>query len=305
MDMFTPNCIIIKTAPEISLKTSYVRSFFMHKLRDSIKFPMKRANANIKKIVSAGGRLYLYTDDLKTAAKILKTTVGIHAFAEAEQHKFKNTKHFAEDVLNAVENLFEENDSFAVRVKSLEKEYKSKDLEILLGAKINEKFSDLNLTVNLGNPDKKVSVELRKGNFYIYFKETKCFGGLPLGSQGNVAMFFTGRKEELAAAVIMIKRGCNVFPIMEIETPKMVSHIEPLVKWNAGRKFTITELEHSRNLIESRNIEAFVIADTSLDDKSFEAYHRTDEKLQLLVFRPLLLYPQELIDEIYKMIEAN
>ena len=103
----------------------------------------------------------------------------------------------------------------------------------------------------------------------------------------------------------MIKRGCNVFPIMESENKELVAHIEPLVKWNAGRQFTITELEHSRNLIELKNIEAFVIADTSLDDKSFEAYREADEKLQILVFRPLLLYPQEFIDEIYKMIEAN
>ncbi|MFH1240295.1 MAG: THUMP domain-containing protein [Candidatus Diapherotrites archaeon] len=302
--MFSPNCIIIKTAPEISLKTSFVRSYFMHKLRDSIKFPMKRENAVVKKIISAGGRMYLYTDDFKKAEKILKTTVGIHSFAEAEQHKFTNQKHFTEKVLDAVEDLFEENDSFAVRVKSLEKEHKSKDLEILLGSKINEKFSELNLIVNLNNPDKKVLAEVRKGNFYIYFEETKCFGGLPLGSQGNVAMFFTGRKEELAAALIMIKRGCNIFPVVEIETEKIVSHIEPLVKWNAGRKFTITELSHSRNLIESKNIEAFVIADTSLDDKSFEAYRKADEKLQILVFRPLLLYPTEMLNELYKMIDV-
>ena len=63
----------------------------------------------------------------------------------------------------------------------------------------------------------------------------------------------------------------------------------------------LTEEKDFQKLVEERNIQAIVTADSKTDAESLAVFKRFDARQRLVVLRPLLLYPKEFGGEVMKM----
>lgn len=70
--------------------------------------------------------------------------------------------------------------------------------------------NELNLEVNLDNPEITVHVEVTTDEVYIYTDKRNGIGGLPVGSSGKGVVLFSGGIDSPVAAYIMMKRGMEV-----------------------------------------------------------------------------------------------
>ncbi len=285
-------CLLVKTASEIALKSNFVRRFFTKKLVQSIKFALKRNKIAFKAIARGGGRLYVFCENPKKAQKILGRIAGIHAIAVALHFPGTEYSEIEERTVAFAKKFLKKGDTFALDVSAAANpNFSGKDLENRLGAAIQKEIAGLK--VKLKNPEKEIFLEIRKKDFFIYTGQVRGFGGLPLGVEGNVAMLFSGKKEELLAAFLLMHRGCNVFPVVRKKSPSLEKHIKNLVPFNDYRKFVLTEERELPALIEERKIQAIATADSRTDAKSLGTYKKFDEEQKLVVLRPLLLYPKE------------
>lgn len=301
--MLEQQCLLVKTASEIALKSNFVRRFFTKKLVQSIKFALKRNKIEYSAITRGGGRLYVFCGKLKKAQKILFTVSGIHAIALAKHFKFSDYQEIESQTLAFAKNFLKEGDSFALDVRAAgNKKFSRKDLENRLGAAIQKAVPGLE--VNLTTPEKKIFMEVRKNDFFVYTEQQRGLGGLPLGVEGSVAFLFNGKKDELLAAFLLMHRGCNVFPVVKKKSAALKKHVQLLVLFNDYRKFILTEEKELPELIEERKIRAIATADSKTDEKSLASYKEFDSKQDLVVLRPLLLYPDEAKKKLLKLFSS-
>jgi thiamine biosynthesis protein ThiI len=297
--MVGQECLLVKTASEIALKSNYVRKFFTKKLVQSIKFGLKRNKIGLKSVARAGGRLYLFPQKPKRAQKILSTISGIHAIALAQCFQGADYKEIEKQLLSFAKEFLKKGNSFALSVNTSNNSgFSRKDLENRLGAAVMEEIP--NLKVNLSKPEKKVFLEVRKKDFFIYTEQQKGLGGLPLGVEGSVAFLFKGKKDELVAAFLLMHRGCNIFPVVKKKSPKLKKFLEKLIPFNDYRKFVLTEEKDLPVLLEGRKIKAIGTADSKLDEKSLAEYKKFNKGQKLVVLRPLLLLPEKKKKELVK-----
>jgi adenylyl- and sulfurtransferase ThiI len=152
------------------------------------------------------------------------------------------------------------------------------------------------LKVDLKNPKKEIFVEVRNNFCYLYTSEISGLKGLPLGVEGNVGVLFSGKKEEFLAALFALKRGCNVFPI--IENPKNIPKVKSILKklhpYNSFREFLLTPKKDIQKLIDAPdiNLQAVIQADMKLTQKNIQ-----DNFLNTIpIFRPLLFYSSKALN---------
>ena len=288
----TNQCLLVKTASEIALKSVFVRRFFTKKLVQSIRFALKRNKITCKEIIRGGGRLFLFCSDCKKAQRVLSTVAGIHATAVALYFKGVEYSEIEQQTVAFAEKLLRRGDTFALDVNVANNPaFSGGDLERRLGAVVQKEIEGLK--VKLKNPEKEICIEIREKDFFIYREQALCLGGLPLGAEGNVALLFSGKKDDLLAGFLMLRRGCNVFPVVKKANPGMRKAIAKLVPLNGYREFILTEEKEMQKLIAERRIQAIVAPDSKTDAKSIAAFKRFDAKQQLVVLRPLLLYPKD------------
>src|SRR3989344_1700426 len=106
MDDF--DCLLVKTAPEITLKSSHVRKYFTDKLVKNIKGSMRAASISGSKIIKGEGRLYIFSErnTLRKIAPLLEKTFGVFAYAKAKNFSKDSLKGIVEEVTNiAAEEL--------------------------------------------------------------------------------------------------------------------------------------------------------------------------------------------------------
>ncbi|MFA4855910.1 MAG: THUMP domain-containing protein [archaeon] len=286
------DCLLVKTASEIYLKSDFVRRFFTKKLVESMKFALKRNGVAFSAIERGGGRLYVFCENPKKAQDVLSTISGIHATAIARRFRPAEYALLEKQIVSFAKGLLKKGDSFALDARvANNKAFSAKELENRLGAAVMKAIPGLK--VNLSNPEKEIFIEVGPKSFFVFSSEPRGLGGLPLGVEGSVAMFFSGKKEELAAAFLLMHRGCSIFPVVKKKSGALEMHLQWLVPFNGYREFVFTEKNYLPALVEGRNIKAIATADSKLDEKSLASYKKFDALQSLVVLRPLLLYPKE------------
>lgn len=109
--------------------------------------------------------------------------------------------------------------TFAVAGQRLTKDasFTSRDINMFVGDAICATFG---VRVCLGNPDIRVGVEIIDKYAYVFVDNISGPGGLPVGVSGRVAIYFD-RAEAEAAALLMLKRGCDVVGL-GIQKPELL-----------------------------------------------------------------------------------
>jgi thiamine biosynthesis protein ThiI len=299
--MLEPNLFLIKPSSEIFLKSERVKAHFNKKLRENIKCALSRNNIEFSELEQGRGRMFLQCKELEKAQSVLRKVFGIHAIAPV----FAFSAPDLESIKSAAAEYCQgrvKPGTFAVKAaRSGEQEFSSMEIERAAGAAILLAFPFLK--VNLSKPEQVISIELYEEQGLCYVDDTPCFGGLPQGVEGSVAMFFSGKKEEAAAAWLLMKRGCNIFPVGKnaASVHKILASLEP---WNAYRKFILTGPKELEKLIPEREILMLASAETGVSKKDIAKYEKSDKKQPLPVLRPLLFFPKAELGALLGTIKA-
>ncbi len=176
---------------------------------DNRKQFIKQLISNIKnliktdfEIIQKHDRLYL-KGDISLLKKGLSYIFGIQGYAEAV-----HVENDLEKIKAALLKL-EPAQTFKIITKRANKNfpYSSTEMNNLLGAYLLEKTK---MTVDVHNPELKITVEIRNEGTFIYPKEEKGLGGYPVSIQGNAVLMLSGGLDSPVAGYLAMKRGINL-----------------------------------------------------------------------------------------------
>ncbi len=285
--------LLIKPVGEITLKTTFVRRFFNKKLKENIKIAFKINKIPFQKIQAGNARFFIKTTNTKKAQTVLKNIFGIHSIALVHKTKLNSSDQTLKEATDFFSSNAEKIKTFKVKTKRIGKhDFSSQEFNEKLGSKILEKFPKLK--VKLKNPDKTFFVDIIQKKVFLYDDETKGMEGLPVGTQGDIALIVSGSEEELVAGFLMLKRGCRIFPITKKNSKKPGHNLKKLEKFNSSQELVLKNFNKLPDLIKDKNVSALVSPDLKLKPKTFIEF---DSKQLLPVYRPLVLLDKNTLNE--------
>ncbi|MGV9199280.1 MAG: THUMP domain-containing protein [Promethearchaeia archaeon] len=210
------NLILIRYSDEIWLKSMKVRMRMIKKLMKNIKKQLEYAHIKYHKYHASqdNSRIFFFfkNQDIPRAIMVLNRVFGIYSFSPALRTSNK-IKNIIERALQIAEKTLEWGDSFALRVKrSGVHDYTSQDVARIVGKEILDNFPDLELQVNLSDPDKVIFIEVRDDFSYLFTEIIESdWNGLPIMGRKKVLVMDIGRVNDLLAGLLLAKRGGKLF----------------------------------------------------------------------------------------------
>ncbi|MHA1274435.1 MAG: THUMP domain-containing protein [Promethearchaeota archaeon] len=287
------NLILIRFN-EIWLKSRVVKQRMLKVLINNIKTVFDRLGIKYTKYQlsrDSNRILFFFKNEvIPQAIEILKNIFGIHSFSPALRTSTLK-KNIYEKMIEIANEILEENDSFALRVRRSGKhDYSSQDIAREGGRIILDHFSNLNLKVNLSNPDKKIFIEIRNDFTYIYTGIVKSkFGGLPIEREKRIMVMDIGRLEDILAGFLLMRRGAYIYPILftltnDLPSIKiMISNWKKTIKYFPTNKIILRKIDLvnilkfiSKNLSENKyicglcRIIRFLIISKLLNDENYK-----------------------------------
>ncbi len=191
---------------ELALKSEPVRRRFEWRLISAINLALKGLEYAIER---ERGRIFVYTESPTSVTKRLSRVPGIVSVSSATKVE-ANMNEIRKSALRVAKKVLGPGRSFAVRTSRVGKHpFSSTDVNVEVGSAILSKVKGVH--VNLSSPDRKIFIEVRGKNAYVFTETAEGVGGLPVGTQGSVVALFSGSRNDTAAAYLMMKRGSTVF----------------------------------------------------------------------------------------------
>jgi thiamine biosynthesis protein ThiI len=205
---------IIVRYGELALKSEPVRRYFERRLRTNMNFALRGIAYKLRR---ERGRLYVDTSATKTAIKRLVRVPGIVSVSPAVRLS-ATLADICSGSLKIAKRVLKVGESFAVRTTRVGKHtFSSKDVNVTVGSAILKAIQGVH--VNLSNPDREISIEVRERDAYVFTDTVPGAGGLPVGVEGNVVALLSGDIDSAVATYLVMKRGCKVFPVFLDSTP--------------------------------------------------------------------------------------
>jgi thiamine biosynthesis protein ThiI len=199
---------------ELALKSWPVRRHFERRLVSSINLALRGLEHVVKR---ERGRIFVDTKSPAQVAKCLSRVPGIVSVSLATKAK-ADMSEICKAALRVAKKVLAPSTSFAVRTSRVGKHtFSSRDVNVEVGSAILSKFKDVH--VDLSNPDREIFIEVREKDAYVFTEAVEGVGGLPAGTQGSVVALFSGSRNDVAVAYLMIKRGSTVFPVFPNPCP--------------------------------------------------------------------------------------
>jgi len=297
---------------ELFLKSEGVRKLFQRRLINNLRFFLEKEKIEFK-IHSSRERIFIETEEIKKASKIIKRTFGIAWFSES--FYFLNLKELIRFINKNYEEYIGKGESFAIRMK--------KDREII------DKIAKLiDRKVNLDRPKRELFIEQRDKKYFLYFKKVKGAGGLPVSSSGKVLSLISGGIDSPVAAFLAAKRGAeNVwlhfhsFPLVSnasIEKTKELAQVfkkyqpnlkiyfipfqkaQLEIKAKAPAKYRVLlyrrlMLKIAEKIAEKENCNALVTGESlgQVSSQTLPNIKITEQAVKIPVLRPLIGFDKE------------
>ncbi|MGN0503820.1 MAG: tRNA uracil 4-sulfurtransferase ThiI [Ruminococcus sp.] len=221
--------IVLIKLGEIALKGLNRFSF-----EDALKKNIKSAlyGAGYFKVKIAQSTIYVIPQgevDMDEVCDRISRVFGIVSFSRAcvcekdMEDIFKKAPEYLENTLRFAK-------SFKVEAKRSDKKfpYKSPEISREVGGLLLQKFP--HLTVDVHNPEVKVTVEIRDFGAYIRAGAEKGAGGIPVGTGGNAAILISGGIDSPVAAYMLAKRGVKLTAIHFASPPYTSERAEDKVQ---------------------------------------------------------------------------
>ena len=148
----------------------------------------------------------LNDEDVDEVVNILKRISGIHSVSLVKATK-KDIEAIKEASLDLARSS--EGKTFKVNSKRGDKTFPivSNDIVRIVASNI---LRNLDLSVDVHNPDILINIEVREEAAYVFSKTIKCAGGYPLGTGGKILMMLSGGIDSPVASYLMMKRGMKI-----------------------------------------------------------------------------------------------
>jgi len=193
---------------ELALKSERVRRRFEGCLRANIGLALSGIGYQLR---AERGRMFVDTRAIRAAVKRLSRVPGIVSLSPARRLGARLDE-ICEAAVEEARRVISGGESFAVRTRRVgEHEFSSRQVNEVVGAAILKAV--LGARVDLETPQQEICVEVRGREAYVYCKTLAGPGGLPVGTEGRVVSLHSGDANSSAAAYLVMKRGCEVFPI--------------------------------------------------------------------------------------------
>jgi thiamine biosynthesis protein ThiI len=177
-------------------------------LINHVESALRENEIAFEKVHSVYGRIYIDTDKALDAAEVAAKVFGIVSTSPVVE-----TIAEMESILETGELLaraeFKKGLTFAVGGRRIgEHSFSSQEMRGSLGERILEGIPELELKVDLSNPDQEIYVEVRDEKAHLFTRTIKGVGGMPTGSQGKVVCTISTGLDSPIAAYKVMKRGC-------------------------------------------------------------------------------------------------
>ncbi len=198
---------------EISLKGKNQRRFIKKMIKD-LKFKVKREYGERVETDYEKGRIFIRLNGEKPEKyyPILENMFGIVSFSPVIKTG-TDFEEITETVLKEMQELPEDIRTFKVTSKRSDKSYpmQSPQISRTLGGRILDAFP--NLAVDLHHPDQDIFVEVRGDYSYVYTRNIKGPGGMPVNSAGKGLLLLSGGIDSPVAGYLAARKGIDVSAI--------------------------------------------------------------------------------------------
>ena len=252
--------VIIRYGGEMGIKGSWTRRMYERRLSKNVKSALNHHKIHYSKTIRKYGRLYLKTSLAREASSKLSMVFGISSLSPAWETTSELSDIVSKSLFLAGLTLHKK-DSFAVRCRRTgDHPYTSVDICREVGRQVLAGLHDLDLKVDLENPDVELEIEIREDKAFAYTTVVDGVGGLPLGTQPKVVCLLSGGIDSPVACWLAMKRGCPAVPVYfdnapftdESSTKRAINVAKILFQWAIGFSRRMYVVPHGQNLIEFR-----------------------------------------------------
>lgn len=277
---------------EIGIKSRQVRAQFERKLIERIEEQLVKRGVEAE-VVREWGRILLRASDVEGALDALRHTFGIVSVSPAIE--CAPTVHaVAEAALGVARERLGRGQSFALRVKrSGTHTFTSLDVAKETAGRILDELKDREPRVDLDAPDLEIKAEVREGGAFVFTRTERGPGGLPIGSQGRVAVLVDSPRAA-HAAWLAGKRGAALY-FFAPDPERADAWLAPLRAWTTDIRVRpiggATRAEHLDALapqLAMHRCQALILAD-GIERQILS--REEDARGGVPVFRPLVGYP--------------
>ena len=200
--------VLLVRYAEIHLK-GLNRPYFERMLVDRIKDSLAISDV---KIVREQGRVFIYDipqDKIEIAIDKTCKVFGVHSVSPAYcvEKDWTAIKNKAVELMNEYAS---KEITFKCFAKRSDKRFPMTSEQICreLGHELLEAYSTLSVDVH--HPEVKLTVEVRQEKTFIYTKEYKAVGGMPVGTNGKAMLLISGGIDSPVAGYMISKRGVKI-----------------------------------------------------------------------------------------------
>ncbi len=188
-----------------------------YRFEDALVIQIKSAIKRIPgeyRVSKINGRVFVHAlsdyDQEELLGRVTRVfgVVGVCPVAAIEDHSPEGVCAAA---VKFVEEVYEDRDfSFKVDTRRPNKDYplNSMEMDALVGEALLKAFPELHVDVH--EPREMIHIELRKEDIYIYSKEIKGPGGMPVGTNGKAMLLLSGGIDSPVAGYMTAKRGVQI-----------------------------------------------------------------------------------------------
>ncbi|CAM4164495.1 tRNA uracil 4-sulfurtransferase ThiI [Lacicoccus alkaliphilus] len=191
---------------EMTLK-SRNRKIFIDALRKRLNRALEGMDVHIK---TTRDRAYIVLGDEDAYAVIGKLKLISGILSVSPVVRIEKTEAAMKETALEFTADFDADRTFKIEVKRADKTFpmETHDIQGMIGAHVLGNTDDL--TVNVRQPDYKITAEIRREAVYMYYDTIKCLGGLPLGTGGKGLLMLSGGIDSPVAGLDVMKKGVEI-----------------------------------------------------------------------------------------------
>ncbi len=206
---------IIVRYGEIALKSEPVRRRFERQLIENIKLSLKGLDYELRR---ERGRIFIDTRRPSVATGRLAKIPGIASVSPSLKTN-ATLGSITSVVVGEAKKILSPGMTFAIRTSRVgEHPFSSRDVNVSAGSAVLAEVKGVR--VNLSTPKRRILVEVRGMNAYVFTKTVDGAGGLPVGTQGSATALFSGSLNSFVSSYFTMKRGCMLHPIFFDPKPR-------------------------------------------------------------------------------------
>ncbi|MDX1635598.1 MAG: tRNA uracil 4-sulfurtransferase ThiI [Marinobacter sp.] len=200
--------LLIRPAPEVTIKSKPVRRHQMRHLRQNIRKLLKQLDERIR-VDGAWDRVVVTAPadapDPALVIENLRRIPGISTIQEIAEFPLRGLDDMAERALAAFAGRLQGR-SFAVRARRQgNHDFRSDQVNCHVGRVLLERSGAAR--VDLKHPEVLVRIEIQQDSYHIAHHRHRGLGGYPLGSVESVMTLISGGYDSSVAAYLMLRRG--------------------------------------------------------------------------------------------------